>query len=167
MLCNAFFCSHANKTYMWVCTCVCMRVCVCVCVCVCVSMTTTLPPSVMKHLREAAVEMCAPPQHTNTHTHTHSDKQCRFSASGPSSGLLSAAPPSVAPPQDSLLFAFLSLCPKCCKCQTVPSQSPRRPTTTHNRDHRHALSITPSLSSLISTGQSNLLRGSALRLSQS
>lgn len=77
MLCNGFFLSHANKAFMWACTCMCVYVQL-------ACMTTPLP-SMRQHLREAAMEMCARPQHTNTHTQTN--KHCAFSALGPSFGL--------------------------------------------------------------------------------
>lgn len=90
--------------------------------CVCVErayITTPLPRrSVRQRLREAAVEMCAPPQHTNTQT----NKCCMFSAMGPSVGLclFSVTPPSSFTPSEpscSLSSFFLSAHPKRCKCQ--------------------------------------------------
>lgn len=80
---------------------------VCVYVCVELVCMTAPLPSVMQHLRESAMEMCAPPQHTNTHTQLRQTNV--FSALGPSFGLclFSASRLSFA------LFAVccLSLCP--------------------------------------------------------
>lgn len=140
--------------------------------CMCVSahvelecMTVPLP-SMRQHLREAAMEMCAPPQHKHlhTHTHTHSDKQmlCVFCAGPPSFGLCLFSENSSSSIHS--LYSLLSVCPVVNVKQTGGGLFLSR--LNPPRFHCGAL-IMPSLSSLISTSQVNLLRGTALRLSQS
>lgn len=144
-----------TKTFIWACT--------CMCVCVCVElacMTTPLPP-VRQHLREAAMEMCAPPQHTNTHT-VEQTNSVRSLCEAPVWALpILHNAPSIR--SFSCPFRRLSLRP------VIQSAVNVRFLLKHIKPTGIAggALIMLLLSSLISTNRVNLLRGTALRLSQS
>lgn len=149
---------------MWACTCMCVYVPL-------ACMTTPLP-SMRQHLREAAMEMCARPQHTSTHTHTHTLRQTntvrslrwapRLDFAFSLQLLLHSLPLSLS---CSLPSFSLSSDPKCCKCHA--DRGGFFLSTLNPPSSLVGVLITPSLSSLISTNQVNFLRGTALRLSQS
>lgn len=80
-----------------------------------------------QHLREAAMEMCAPPQRKHTHTHTHgqTNKSCAFSVQGPPRLDFAF---SLKPPTPHSLYPLPFVCPVVNVTQTAAALKHIKPT---------------------------------------